>query len=78
MRLSSFCCGFLFLTNIFLVILYAFANVDPSTGIISLTDPYADEQVCYRMQALDTARMLMVAASGALLYLETFPDGFME
>lgn len=31
-------------TNL-LDILYAFADVDPSTGTISLTDSYADEQV---------------------------------
>lgn len=28
-------------------VLYSFADVDPNTGAISLTDPYADEQVCY-------------------------------
>lgn len=39
-------------------ILYAFADVDPNSGNISLTDVYADEQVCRSTTTLPACLMI--------------------
>jgi GH18 family chitinase len=52
-------------------ILYSFADVDPNSGTISLTDSYADEQV-------KTHRFLCRILLANTFRIETLPNRFLE